>query len=285
MRSRVFFIIFVLVSLLAFQIEAPKIQPSKSGALAQTVGSSGTFSAPEIEGEAALAQDFLTGEIVYEKNAIYPLPLASLTKIISSLAILDSVSLDEDVGTQKDEHFRVRDVLAMIMVESSNGAVETLFKHVVKKNGIKLEESQKWFLELMSKKAESLGGVGMIFSTIDGADASENSAGAMGSAEAMLKIAEASLDSPLWQFGAIHKVISKEGLIYPLKPTNNLEGEIPGLLGAKTGLTDLAGGNLLVIFEHPLGHPIGIVVLGSSEKGRFDDVKKIYEWIKSIRAR
>ena len=283
MQSRAIFILVVLVSILVFQIQAPKLGIDKSAVLA--LATSATVlqvpPGPGIEAEAAFAEDFLTGELLYEKNASYPMPLASLTKIVSILTALDFISLDEEVATNNGGHFKVRDILSMIMVESSNGAVETLFNHIAKKNNIKPEEAKSWFLNLMSKKAESLGGSGMIFSTIDGVDTSENSAGVMGSAKGILKIAKSSLDSPFWQFGAIHEVISKEGLIYPLNPTNALEKEIHGLVGAKTGLTDLAGGNLLIIFEYPIGHPIGIVVLGSTETGRFDDVKKIYEWIKS----
>jgi len=59
--------------------------------------------------------------------------------------------------------------------------------------------------------------------------------------------------------------------------------ELTPLVGSKTGYTDLAGGNLLVIVEYPIGHPLGIVVLGSSAEGRFLDVKKILKWIKSQR--
>ena len=286
MQSRPIFIIVVLVLILVFQIQAPKPDIPKSGALASATGANTLRPEkplPAIEAGAAFAENFITGEILYEKNSSYPMPLASLTKIISSLTALDFISLDEEIKTKNGAHFKVRDILAMIMVESSNGAVETLFNHVVEKNNINPEEAKNWFLNLMFKKAELFGGRGdgMIFSTIDGVDTSENSAGAMGSARGIMQIAKSSLDSPLWQFGAIHEVISKDGLIYPLNPTNALEKEIPGLIGAKTGLTDLAGGNLLIIFEHPLGRPIGIVVLGSTQTGRFEDTKKIYEWIKS----
>jgi D-alanyl-D-alanine carboxypeptidase len=46
---------------------------------------------------------------------------------------------------------------------------------------------------------------------------------------------------------------------------------IPGLLLSKTGYTDLAGGNLALVFDSGIGHPIAVVVLGSSQKARFTD--------------
>ena len=47
---------------------------------------------------------------------------------------------------------------------------------------------------------------------------------------------------------------------------------IPGLIASKTVYTDLAGGNLAVAFDASVGHPIIVVVLGSTEAGRFTDV-------------
>ena len=43
----------------------------------------------------------------------------------------------------------------------------------------------------------------------------------------------------------------------------------------KTGLTDLAGGNLAVVFDVGLAHPVVAVVLGSTEYGRFEDMQKL----------
>ena len=50
---------------------------------------------------------------------------------------------------------------------------------------------------------------------------------------------------------------------------------MPGLLRSKTGFTDLAGGNLAVIFDAGMNHPVAIVVLGSTQSGRFTDVKTL----------
>jgi D-alanyl-D-alanine carboxypeptidase len=52
---------------------------------------------------------------------------------------------------------------------------------------------------------------------------------------------------------------------------------ISGIAASKTGYTDLAGGNLAVIFEIAPMHPIAISVLGSSTAGRFADVRKLAE--------
>jgi D-alanyl-D-alanine carboxypeptidase len=68
---------------------------------------------------------------------------------------------------------------------------------------------------------------------------------------------------------------SKEGVVHSLPNTNPDVGLIPNLLLSKTGFTDLAGGNLVVVFDAAIGHPVAIVVLGSSREGRFQDVGKL----------
>ena len=44
---------------------------------------------------------------------------------------------------------------------------------------------------------------------------------------------------------------------------------------SKTGFTDLAGGNLALVFDAGIEHPIAVVVLGSSKKERFTDASAL----------
>jgi len=73
----------------------------------------------------------------------------------------------------------------------------------------------------------------------------------------------------------VFKVSPLDGKNREAKNTNEAVLKIPGLIASKTGFTDLAGGNLAVLMDAGLGHPIAIVVLGSSEQGRFVDVEKL----------
>jgi len=50
--------------------------------------------------------------------------------------------------------------------------------------------------------------------------------------------------------------------------------DLPDIVLGKTGFTQLAGGNLAVVFKHD-GHLISAVVLGSTYDGRFSDMKKL----------
>jgi D-alanyl-D-alanine carboxypeptidase len=71
-------------------------------------------------------------------------------------------------------------------------------------------------------------------------------------------------------------ITSVDGKRLTIHNTDQALGAIPGVIMGKTGLTDLAGGNLAVVFDlGPGTTPIVAVVLGSTESGRFDDMKKI----------
>jgi D-alanyl-D-alanine carboxypeptidase (penicillin-binding protein 5/6) len=55
--------------------------------------------------------------------------------------------------------------------------------------------------------------------------------------------------------------------------TNGILNTIPWLVGSKTGFTDHAGGNLAIVFDAGLSHPVAAVVLGSTITGRFTDME------------
>ena len=59
------------------------------------------------------------------------------------------------------------------------------------------------------------------------------------------------------------------------KNTNISVNKIPSILASKTGFTDLAGGNLAVVFDAGFMHPVAVVALGSTEDGRFTDVENL----------
>ena len=67
------------------------------------------------------------------------------------------------------------------------------------------------------------------------------------------------------------EAVSAGGTAFSVKNTDPMVGTIPRLLLSKTGYTDLAGGNLAIVFDAGSGHPIAVVILGSSQKERFTD--------------
>ena len=71
------------------------------------------------------------------------------------------------------------------------------------------------------------------------------------------------------------RIVSQDGVAHVLPNTNEALGHFSGMIASKTGYTDLAGGNLAIIFDVGIGHPVIAVVLGSTYKGRFEDMEKL----------
>jgi D-alanyl-D-alanine carboxypeptidase len=70
-------------------------------------------------------------------------------------------------------------------------------------------------------------------------------------------------------------VTSSDGVVHTFANTDLDVTHIPDPLLSKTGYTDLAGGNLVVVYDAGINHPIAVVVLGSTENGRFTDVQQL----------
>jgi D-alanyl-D-alanine carboxypeptidase len=72
-------------------------------------------------------------------------------------------------------------------------------------------------------------------------------------------------------------VVANSGKISGIPNTNQDIETLSGAEASKTGYTDMAGGNLGVVVDVSVGHPIVIVVLGSTRTGRFEDMDTLYK--------
>jgi D-alanyl-D-alanine carboxypeptidase len=67
------------------------------------------------------------------------------------------------------------------------------------------------------------------------------------------------------------EAVGEGGKRFSVKNTAPIVSTIPGLLLSKTGYTELADGNLVLVFDVGIRHPIAVVVLGSTLQARFTD--------------
>ena len=232
-----------------------------------------------LSAQAAVVYDLTTGKVLYAKNAEAQLPLASLTKLLTIYAASDdlkdaripitaSALLPEgDSGFTIGQTFTFDALAKLALVGSSNDAAEAI--------ALAGEEHNKDRRML----ASAIQGLGLSQTyTVNGTGLDESSSlsGGYGSAydiailagafvQKMPRVAQATTQSKV-------TVTSQEGQSYTLKNTNPDAENISGLLLSKTGFTDLAGGNLAIVYDAGMYHPIAIVVLGSTRDGRFLDV-------------
>jgi len=238
---------------------------------------------PALDAKAALLYDTDTGASLYEKNAAVRVPIASLTKILSTLVVRDlfdqneivtvasgSVRVDGQKQTLYDnERITVHDLVSMMLVESSNDAAYALAAYA-KSRGID-------FVTEMNRKAQLLGMTDCVFTDPAGLDDTASC-----TARDMVRLVRAALrNAPqIWPIMATKelKITSVDGVIvHTVKSTDELLGQVPGIVGGKTGYTDGALGCLILVVKVPeKGDTLISIVLGSRQ--RFTDSKALLDW-------
>jgi D-alanyl-D-alanine carboxypeptidase len=283
-----FVVIFTLVAIVTASQNRSQLD-QRPGELAASIASTSEEKKAEVPfpttivgARAAIVVDLNTQETIYEKNADTVMPLASVTKLMTAYVAaseleltarhtIDSVDLepDGDWGVLYGDTLSIEDLLGITLVASSNDMANAL-AHAAG------EGSVSAFVKKMNEAAAEMGAKGMRFANPSGLDTTASKAGAEGSARDVATLLETITRQQL----DMARVSSKESFVangaygteYAYKNTNDVVGEIPGLLISKTGYTDLAGGNLAIVFDAGVNQPFAIVVLGSTQTGRFEDV-------------
>ncbi len=236
----------------------------------------------EIEAKSALVYDTVSGKTLFAKNPDTRLPLASLTKIMTALIARDissensevvitteAIREEGDAGLVVGEKWRLQDLLDFSLVTSANDGMKAITL------------SHDNFISLMNTRASQIGMKNTYYMNDTGLDESEIQGGAYGSARDQALLLEHIMKNYPDLLSATRadsvSLESLDGIIHIARNTNIIVDEIPGLIASKTGFTDLAGGNLLIAFDPEVGRPIIISILGSSEEGRFEDMKKLVQ--------
>lgn len=262
---------------------------NKNSALLSNTATLDMFDNIDIKGKSAIVKNLNTGEILYSKNSDLPLPLASITKVLTALTVkIDSnsnvvgispeaLSTDGESGFFPGEQFYKKDLINLTLISSSNDGAAALAIDTFNVSS----NPQKEFVSEMNRVARQIGMENSYFYNETGLDNDEYTAGAHGSAADVATLFEYVLVNhpEIIEFTKEDNIYIKSinGLIHPIKNTNDIVGTLPNILASKTGYTKIAGGNLAVVIDPVLNNPIAIVVLGSTDNGRFDDVSKLAE--------
>lgn len=240
--------------------------------------------------KAAYVWDIKNQVVLYEKNAQEALPLASITKLMTALISYELAEDDAQVtisqaaarqesggGIRWGETFSVKELADFALVSSYNSAAYMLAASAGTKLGT--ADPLEQFIAAMNITAKELGLNSLVYYNPTGLDVSATQAGSYGSAEDTSHLVEYILThypeilAPTMSASA--RIYNTAGQYHESDNTNDIISDIPNLLGSKTGYTDLAGGNLTIVFDVGYNHPVAITVLGSSYNGRFSDMKKL----------
>ena len=246
------------------------------------------FSRLELEAKSAVVYDMSQDKILYSKNPLDSLPLASLAKLMTALVaseraanndrviMITKEALNEegDSGLKSGQSWTLKSLSNLALIASSNDAAAAIAQSF----------DDAPFVSSMNDEAGRLGLSQTAFSNPTGLDIDENTGGARSSAYDITKLMAYILKN---KPGVVEATRSPETTLhsidnfdYNAKNTNPNVSSLSGVLASKTGFTDLAGGNLTVAFEIGPLRPVILTVLGSSIQGRFDDTLKLITAVK-----
>ncbi|MDA8597062.1 serine hydrolase [Candidatus Pacebacteria bacterium] len=258
------------------------------------------FAEMAIGADAAFVWDVTAQKALYSKNPDRQLPLASITKLMTALVAYELVESDTPVpitpeiltqdgyGDVNDgEIFSMKSILDLTLLNSSNDGAFAIAS--VTGSQLRADDGPNAFVEAMNVRASELGLTQTFFRNPTGLDISMDESGAYSSARDVTFLMEHILTHYPQLIESTQEttaaISNTNGTRRAIDNTNPTVAQIEGLIGSKTGYTDLAGGNLTIAFDAALNRPIIVVVLGSSYSGRFRDVLALSEEARSAVAR
>jgi len=241
-----------------------------------------------LKSSVALVIDQDNNRVLYEKNTHAVLPIASITKVMTSLVVMDAkLPLDEiltvteeDVDYQKNTSSRLKvgqrltrqEMLLLALMSSENRAASALGRYY--------PGGKPSFIAAMNRKAKSLG-----MNDTRYVDSSGLSSQNVSSAYDLGRVVYAASQYPLiksFSTNISYNIlgINSQPLIF--KNTNRLVRAGNWEIGMqKTGYISEAG-KCLVMQAKVLGHSIIMVFLDSSGSAdRFNDALRIKAWLES----
>lgn len=265
---------------------APEIPPIQNPA-PNKLPEAEIISAPDLKIKAGISADE-KNHIYYEKNINQKLPIASITKLITALVVLDNLKQNDIAIISKNsvdtygemgdlvvnEKISVKNLLYIMLIDSSNDAAVALAETI--------NQNNKNTVELMNAKAKILGLINSSFSDPAGLNPDN-----LSTASDLFKLTNIALKNSL-----IREIIGTEEIDvfsadnkikHHLKNTNKLLSKIDEVIGGKTGYTEEAGECLILTIEHQPSKTYFITIILGAEIGtRFQESEKLINWTKKI---
>ena len=280
------YLVALLVAALSLNVAAADKhkRAAKSAAVISEVTKDGE---PNLQSSGVLVLDPATGQTLYSKNADHTAPIASITKLMTAMVVLDAkLPLDEVLQISNDDidmvkgtrsrlpigsHFRRDDLLRLALMASDNRAASAL--------GRNYPGGLPAFVEAMNAKAKLLG-----LSQTHYVDSSGLSPGNVSSAQDLGKlVSEASKYELIREYtttGAVNVQLPDSKRKLTFVNTNALVRAGDWKIGlSKTGFINEAG-KCLVMQAMIANQPIVIVLLDSwGRLTRIGDANRIRKWL------
>ncbi|TCS36635.1 D-alanyl-D-alanine endopeptidase (penicillin-binding protein 7) [Paucimonas lemoignei] len=273
------------------QVTARRVMPSVAPVLTagDLAGLNRTHDPLELKSNVALVVDESSSEVLFEKNPDIALPIASITKLMTGLVVVESnQNMEEVLEVTTDDIDRLKNsasrlaigtrlsranLLHLALMSSENRAASAL--------GRNYPGGLPAFVAAMNAKARVLGMRDTHF-----VDSNGLSSGNVASARDLAKLVVAAQKHPiLGQYStAPDSVVASNGRSLQYRNTNHLVNNPNWEIGLqKTGYIAEAG-RCLVMQTYIRGRSIVMVFLDSKGKeSRLGDAARIRRWIEAVK--
>lgn len=237
--------------------------------------------APSLTSSHYCLMDAENGQLILSLNAGEPRPVASTTKVLTAIVVLDYADLNEmatvsekadhtpeyTIGLKAGQKLTIGELLKAALVKSANDAAVVLAEHVA--------GDERFFAHLMNKKAFLLGASQTHFENSSGLPSKEH----LSTAYDLALLGRYALTVPQIAelVGARQVEFKHPDYQQPLvlNNTNTLLEVYPGANGIKTGTTNAAGKCLLASAERN-GRQLIAVTLHAGN--RTSDCARLFEY-------
>lgn len=239
----------------------------------------------DLQSNVAFVMDQVTSEVLFEKNSRVPLPMASITKLMTALVVLDSQQdmneilevTSQDIDYEKNSRSRLRvgaqlsrtDMLHIALMSSENRAASAL--------GRSYPGGLSNFVKRMNEKARMIGMTDTLY-----VDSNGLSSRNVASARDLAKLVGAAYNYPIVRQYSTDTsyIVEPGGRALQYSTTNGLVKNPEWDIGLqKTGYISEAG-RCLVMQAKIEGRPVVMVFLDSKGKlSRLGDAARIRKWL------
>ena len=241
----------------------------------------------DLDVKSAVLMDATTGTVLYSKNMNEELPPASVTKIMTLLLVFEAIekgtlkyeqmlTVSENAASmggsqvflEPGETMSVDELLKCVIVSSANDAALTLAEQV--------GGSEEAFVEMMNKRAETLGMKNTHFENVTGLD--DNVTNHVTSArDIAIMSRELMKHKKIFEYSTIWMDSIRNGA-FGLTNTNRLIRIYKGTTGLKTGSTGKAGFCISATAERNGLHLIAVIMGSETRDIRNDAAKTLLDY-------
>ena len=242
---------------------------------------------PEISsGTSIIILNKKNDKILYQKNINEKRSIASLTKLMTALIVVDDIDLEKKTimsqqavdtegvmgGFKNGEQVTIKTLLYALLMQSSNDAAIAL----AEKFNSTFPNSD--FIEEMNKTAQKLGMEDTLFADPSGLDPNN-----LSTATNLTKLISAVINKPILKeilkTPFIEIPVIGENRMHKYYNTDALLKTFPEITGGKTGYTIEAGECMILAIQYK-SNEIIYVLLGAEYGQRFPELERLIKWTK-----